>query len=334
MAMRWLVLVLVLSVAAAGFPSAAQQPAPTARQEARIRVPQAGPVAFLAAGGQLAVGVGQQLQLFELSEPANPRDLVTVELAGAPLALGVAGRAALVAVSRGAAPDEIVVVAPDPYRRGEVGIVNSLQTSDATTHILVSPDNVWAVALSHDGYVTLRLDALDAIQSSALAHTSSPPAAGALLDDGLLLALTDEPHIDRLPLQVNPAGRSSRPRLELDAPAVALAVSPDGTLAAAALENDALVLFDPTEMRRVASIPLEDGPATALHIAQDGERRLVIIQIANRPAVMLLDITDPQQVGLPGSAGLGPGSRINAAAASGSRLALAGSDEIQLFTFD
>ena len=115
MAMRWLVLVLVLWAAALGAASTAQQPAPAARQAARIRVADAGPVAFVAAGGQLAVGVGQQLQFFDLNEPATPRDLVTVELAGAPLAIAASDRATLVAVSRGGAPDEIVVVAPDRH---------------------------------------------------------------------------------------------------------------------------------------------------------------------------------------------------------------------------
>jgi len=332
--MRWLVPVLVLSAAAVGLPSTAQQPAPAARQEARIRVTEAGPVAFVAAGGQLAVGVGQQLQFFELSEPANPRDLATVELEGRPTALGVSDRATLVAVSRGGPTDEIVVVAPDPYRRGEVGILNSLQTSDAVTHILVSPDNAWAVALSSSGYVMLRLSTPDVIESSALARTGSPPAAGALLNDALLLAQTGAPRIDRLPLRMNPTALSGSPGLDVAAPVLALVVTPDGALAAAALENDELVLFDPTDMTRIASVTLEDGPAAALHVAQDGERRVLIVQIANRPAVMLLDITDPQNVPLPGSAGLGPGGSVSATAASGGRFALVGSDEILLFQID
>ena len=331
MAMRWLVLVLVLWAAALGAASTAQQPAPAARQAARIRVADAGPVAFVAAGGQLAVGVGQQLQFFDLNEPATPRDLVTVELAGAPLAIAASDRATLVAVSRGGAPDEIVVVAPDPYRRGEIGVVNSLQTSDSVTHILVSPDQTWAVALSRDGYVALRLSALDVIESSALVHTGSAPVAGALLNDALLLAQTDEPRIDRLPLQLSPATLPGGLALELDAPVAALVVTADGALAAAALEDDTLVLFDPTEMRKIADLTLEDGPASALLLAETAERRVLIVQIANRPAVMLLDISDPQNIGLPGSAGLGPNSVVTATAASGEWLALAGSDEIRLF---
>lgn len=334
MAMRWLVLILVLSVAAASLPSAAQQPVPTARQVARIRVLQTGPVAFTAAGGQLAVGVGQQLQLFELSEPANPRDFAVVELSGPPLALGSTDRMTLVAVNRSGTSDEIAVIAPDPYRRGEVGIVNSLQTSDSVTHLLISPDNAWAVALSREGYVMLRLSQPDRIESSALAHTASPPTTGALLDDALLLAVGEDPHVDRLPLQLSHAAPTTTPRLNLDAPVVALAASPDGTLAAAALDTDQLILFDPVEMTALASVRLEDGPAAALHITAAGDRRLLVVQIANRPAVMLLDITDPQNVGLPGSAGLGPGSTIQTSAANGAWLALVGSDDIQLFELD
>jgi hypothetical protein len=177
---RWLALVLVLATAPAVFVTLAQQPAPTARRDAIIRVRGASVGAFAAQGDLFAVGVGQQLQFYDLSEPASPRDLATVRLPGRALALGAVDSMMLVAVSRAANADEIVVVAPDPYRRSTPGIVNSLLTSEAIQEIAVAPSGAWAVALNADGYQVLRLTAPDVIESSALIRTADPPLAAAV----------------------------------------------------------------------------------------------------------------------------------------------------------
>jgi hypothetical protein len=330
--MRRLVLFLVLVAAVAGLVTA-QQPTPTAQPAADIRIGPATALSWIGDGEHLAVGVGQQLQLFRLNEPAFPHDLATLPVSGRPIALAANPTLLLAAVSRPAAADEILVIAPDAYRRGDWNIVNALQAPEAVQHLLVSPNGQWAAALNDDGYVLLRLNAPDLVESSALRRLPSAPVATALLDDALLLAQAETSRIDKLPVQLTHTPLVDAPVLTVEAPVLALATSADGTRAAAALANDDLVLFDPQTLAISGTFALEDGPAIALWMTQVEDRQILVVQIDSRSAVMLLDITDPSAVSLPGSAGLSTGSVITAGVA-GARLALVGADGVTTFTLE
>lgn len=332
--LRWLALVMALFAVPGVFGTLAQRPAPTAGETARFRVSNAGPAVFADDGNLFVVGVGQRLEFYDLSEPETPHALTRVTLQGRPLALGAGRDVVLAAVSRAIGADEIVVVAPDPFRRGLPGVVNSLQSFESIHHLQVAPDASWAVALNNAGYQVLRLTSASVIESSALIRTADPPVDGALFGDQLLLAMADTPQIDRLPLQLAPGLPEPTGSLALTAPVTALTVSPDETLAAAALSDDTLVLFDPETMRQTAVMPLEDGPATALHFASTDAATMLVIQIANRPAVMLLDITDPEDVSLPGSVGIGPDAVVGATDAAGARFALVDTEITVLFMLD
>jgi hypothetical protein len=137
-----------------------------------------------------------------------------------------------------------------------------------------------------------------------------------------------------LPLQLTPGLPTPAGRLTLEHTVTALAVTDDGRLGAAALDNEALVLFDPERMETLASITLEDGPASVMHFTRVGDRDVLLIQINNRSAAMLLDVTDPDDISLPGSAGMGQNSVISLTDAAGSRIALVDDETVALFTLE
>lgn len=285
-------------------------------------------------GGWLAVATETGLQVFDVNEPDAPFDLATVALGGPPLAVGAANGMVLVAVAHDEAVDEIVVVAADPYRRGIPAIINSLQISEAVHTLLTSAGVEWSVALGADGYHVLRLNQPTHVESSALVRTPGVPVAGALAGDGLLVALGDEDRIDRFPLRLGPGLPTASASLSVESGVSAMAATVDGMVAVAALENDTLVLFDPVTLEEIGRLLLEDGPVSALHFAEYDARRLLILQIENRPAVMLLDVTELDSALLPGSAATGTGRSIRASAASGALFALATDDMIRLLTFE
>jgi hypothetical protein len=97
-----------------------------------------------------------------------------------------------------------------------------------------------------------------------------------------------------------------------------------------ALSDGRLALFDPASFDVLNTVSLEDSPVSDMRfITQDGQRMLVLM-IENRPAVMLLDVTDPATVGLPGSVGVGGGT-VRAMATQGDFLALSRADAVLIF---
>jgi len=254
-----LVAAVLLAVMGSVFPLRAQDAAPTALPLASIGLPDARLLAFFLRRRYADRHQRRRAALYDSGQPARLRQVVTLPLDGPAVALAAADFT-LVAVATTGAADSLVVIAPDPYSRGGFGVVNFLDAPKGIHLIALSPARKWALASGDDAYVTLALSAADNIEVSAPVPVGDTPLIGAALtDDTALLIHHDSPRVAAAPL--DPAGNATpQPAaLALDAPAVAIAVSGDGALGAVALKDKRLVLFDPSTLKILNTVTLEDG---------------------------------------------------------------------------
>lgn len=307
------------------------QDAPAADQVASLSVRDGGLVAYVAGGDYLIVADGAQLQLYNLTDPSDPQDAASIVLDDSPVALEATSDFALVALPTDSSPDELLIIAPDRYSRGGFGIVNWLDVPDNPAQIVLSPDNRWALVYGDNGYVTMALSAADNIEVSAPVDTGDARVIdAALTNDRALLIREGANEVEVRNLTTSLRAQATPEALLLDGEATAIGVSSDGSLGAVTLADQQVVLFDPDTLETLQTVALEDGPVSDLRfLSQDG-RTYLALMIDNRPAIMLLDVTDPADIGLPGSVGVGSGS-VLAFAVSGDHLALSRGDAVLIF---
>lgn len=329
--MHWLIVLLAL-LGATGFSAVAQQVAPDARQTAAVSTADAQFLVFFSGGELLAVAGDTQLQVYNVSDPNRPTDAVTVPLDAPILALAGAQDFLLIAQPLDDEADELVVGGPDPYRPEGYGILNSIVIPAGTTHIAVSPDSGWALIAGAEGYVMARLADADRIQNSAVAPTGDAPlAATALTNESALLIYEGQPRLEQRALSTTLDEQDVIGTLDLPAEATALAASPGAGLAAVALEGNELALIDLDTLSISRTLALEDGPVTDMTFLTRDDRTYLALLVPERPAVMLLDLTDPAESILPGSAGLAARASAVTFAAHGGVLAVASPDDVRLF---
>ncbi len=327
--MRALVAAVFLLMAAV-LPLQAQT-TPSLQPTGTIALAESGLLTFASGGDYLVVASGQQLELYDVRGASPARDVVTMSLDSAPLALTAAFNFALAAVGATSPDDSLLVIAPDQYSRGGFGIVNVLAIPKGTHLIVLSPDKTWGLAASDTTYVTMALSAADDIQISAPFPTGETPLIGAALtNQSALLIFKNSNRVAAIPLNTSSQSRPRPNALTLDKPAVAIAISDDGTLGAVALEDNRLTLFDPTTLKIIRTLTLEDGLATELRFVTSGDQRLLALKIDQRPAIMLLDVSQPDVETLPGS--LAVDQQARSLAAAGAKLAVSAASGVQIFS--
>ena len=295
-----------------------------------IAVDASGLLTFASSGDYLIVANGRQLELYDVRDPAQPRDVVTMSLDTPLLALTATVDYALAAVGNSGTTDNILVIAPDKYSRGGFGIVNILDVPAGTRQLVLSPDNHWALALGDQSYVTMALSAADDIQISApFASDTAPLIGAALTNDTALLIRQGAKQVAAVPLDTSNQSQPQTSTLALDSDPVAVTLSEDGSLAAVSLNDRRIVLFDPASMKSLKTVSLEDGPVTELRFLEAGEQRILVMKIDGRPALMLLDVTRLDPSPLPESLVVDQSAR--ALATSGLALAVSDAQGIRLF---
>jgi hypothetical protein len=311
----------------------AQESAPTAERVASVSVGNGGALTYVSGGDYLVVADGDQLQLYNVKSPDSPQDAASVVLDDTPLALAATSNFALAVVPSRGDVDTLVIIAPDRYSRGGFGAVNYLDVPKNARLIVLSPNDRWALVSGDAGYVTMGMSAADNIESSSLFETGdSPVIAAALTDDVALLIRRGDPVVQSFNLSTSSASEM-HDELRLDAPATAISVSGDSTLGAAALEDNRLTLFDAQTMAVYGTFDLEDGPVSQMRFIQSGRRSYLALMIEGRTAVMVLDVTEPTKVSLPGSVSMRSGARIRSIAAHDGFLALSGGNGVDIFRF-
>lgn len=305
---RWAATILALALLGAGLTAdlRAQAGAPSADEFATIAVATDGPLAFVAAAEQLLIAAGVDVQLYDVAARDTVQERSAVSFEQPPVALAAAAQFALAAVHGSAEADLLWIVAPDTFSDEAYAPVNALEIPAATRAITLSPDAAAALIYGRSGFVTLQINAADNILVSTLFDTADAPlVAAALTNNTALINRAGRTTIDAVDLGDTIRARYTvRAELDLGAAVTAIAVSPDGVLAAATTISNRLTLFNPRTMRVVTSLGLDDGPVETLAFGQAGERRYLALHIDRRAAVLLLDVTDPTDDVLPGSIGV------------------------------
>jgi hypothetical protein len=314
---------------AAAIPLQAQN-TPLPQPVGSIAVADSGLLTFASGSDYLVVATGQELELYDVRSDADPRDVVSFPIDSAPLALAATTDFALAALGDDSTDDSLLVIAPDRYNKGGFGIVNVLDVPKGTRQIALSPNKQWGLAAADTTYVTMALSAADDIQISAPFEAGETPIIGAALtNDTALLIFQHSTRVAVMPLNTSNQAKPRPNALTLDQPAVAITVSDDGQVGAIALEDNRLTLFDPSTLKVIRTVTLEDGPATDLRFLTSGSQRLLVLRIDQRPALMLLDVSQPSADSLPES--LPVTDEARSLAASGAKLAVSDAEGVQLF---
>lgn len=308
----------------------AQGAAPTAQPVATLRLQDGHHLAYVSGGEFLVVADGTSLELYDVRDASAPLDRALLPLDSAASALAAASDYVLAAVTVPEWGDEVWVVAPDRYSPGGFGVLNYLPSPGQTREIIISPDNRWALVVGDVAYMTLAMGSASEIESSAPIETSDAAiVAAALSNDQALIVREGQTDVETLGLTTNFYAQSVDARLTLEAPGTAIAVNDASTLGAVALVDNRLTLFDAQTLAVLNTITLEDGPVQQLRFVEQEGRQILLLMIQDRSAVMLLDVTNPADVSLPGSVGVN--GAVQGIDSAGSRFAVETAVEVVLF---
>lgn len=253
-------------------------------------------LAVTADGARLLIAdaASNQVRVYDISDPADPKPLVSLEVQGTPIDLAASNDFALVLVETGGETDLIEVIAPADYDpRALYATVTYIDVPTGARHVRLSPDGDWGIVVGNGGYTLLEMLSASEVNSSAFIDV---PAFndGVPTNSRVLVASGGEPSIQSAPLQ---AQSQSVEGLTLDAPARLLALNERGTLGAALLENGEVVFFDPAEMRLVGSQLLSQRDVLALRFAALEAGEWLLVAEADATAITLLDVSDLEDIG-------------------------------------
>lgn len=264
------------------------------------------PIATLEAGNFRALGVtsdgerlfvgdaeNNQTRVYSFDDPSNPQLLNTVDLDGSPVALVGAQNFALVAVTERSG--DLLQVVAIPFYNPRQGYIN-YGTYDITRQprgITISPSNRWAAVYGENGFTLLEVLSADEINSVTIEGDSVQSAA--LTNNALLLL-----HTDSASVEIAALGRGAQlgevRQMLLDAPGVAIAVNPRGTVGAVLLENNTLVLFDLLDLSELASVSLR-GQFTEMEFVTGEDSESLVLAQLGQSGFALLDVTQPSRIG-------------------------------------
>lgn len=239
----------------------------------------------------IADAENDQLRVYNFSDPANPTLISSVDLDGEPTAVTAADSFALVAVSTPDEGDAVRVIAPSRYSRPRGYVeANSIDVPDGVSHIAISPDQYWALALSDDGYTLLELVSAGEINSLPMSLDVVDAAVGG--DTAYLLtpsALVTES------LRVNLEMQRAR-EITLDGTGQRVLINPRLTLGVIALDSSRLQWFDPAALDLLASTSV-NGTITDMQFISAEDAEWLALSLDGSPDITLLDVTDPANVG-------------------------------------
>jgi hypothetical protein len=328
MAKRLLAALVIVMVGAAL--AWTQSAAPTATPVASFPLEGSGVLAFMPDANMLLAGDGPDVLLYDLNAANTPRQLGAVTFGDTPAALAAAGRFALAAIPFEGEADRVWVIAPDRYNASGYAAIIYFDIPKNPHVVALSPDNAWGFAAGDSGYITMRLYSPEDIGTSAVFETGdSPVIAAALTDSTAYFIREGVRQVETLDLTTTIAASEAARALALDAQPTSLRLNPDITQGAVALANNTIILFNPEDLTALATLQLDDGPVADMRFLRADGRDVLALRIDNRSAIILYDVTDPQNTSLPGIVEIG--APVEALAAFGDQLALRSADSVQIY---
>jgi hypothetical protein len=249
----------------------------------------------------IADAAANQVRVYDISRPADPQLLVALDMEGTPVDLVAGDDFALVLVRTGGDTDLIEVIAPADYDpRALYASVTFIDVPAGAQSVRLSPGGGWGLVIGEGGYTLLELISPSEVNSSAF--LDAPSLADALVTNaGALLAIGDDERVQAVSLTGAEAGEA----LTLVAPARLLALNERGTLAAALLSNNELVIFDPADLNSIGSLSLGARDLAALRFVTVEAGEWLLMADAGSPTITLVDVSDPGDIGEIGSQTLG-----------------------------
>lgn len=233
-----------------------------------------------------------QALVYRFDDPSNPRLLNSVDLDGEPVAVAAAEDFGLVAVHADSAGLLQIIAIPSYAPRQ--GYIN-YGTYDVTSNpegLSLSPSAHWGIVYGQNGYTLLELLSADEINSATTEGRSILGAA--LTDSALLLLPAERAVVEIATLQAGPQ-QDRASELALDAPAMAVATNADGTLAAVLLENNTVLLLDPSAAEAVGSVRLRGQFSQLRFLNHDEVGWLVLVQ-PGESSLLVLDVSNPARI--------------------------------------
>ncbi len=240
----------------------------------------------------VADAANNQVRVYSIASPdtADQPSLVsTVDVDGVPLNLVASDDFAVVSVATSESTDLVQVIAPADYDPSQpYAPVTWIDIPKNPTALAISPDERWAVVVTGRGYTLMELLAADNVNSI---NTTTNAATAALTNDMLFVASSNRPLISVFALEQG-AQTAASGVIELDAPAVKLAINGSMTMGAAVLNDGRITLFDPVSLAVENVIEGEASPAGAYFLDREDAQWLLVLN-ADRDAVTIYDVSDP-----------------------------------------
>lgn len=264
----------------------------------------------------------QQVRVYDLADLAAPVMVNSIDVGGRPFALATSDGFALAAVESSFSPTTIEVMAPDRFNSAGVYAAgeNFVDLPFAAVGLVRSSQREYAVAYGPDAFALMHLRAAGEIDTRVFDMGFDAAAATAdvvVFAQGSALGVLPIASIDAL---------AASAIFDAGADVLALAVSDDGSLAAAALINGTVLLFDPATLNVFASASVPGVEALTFATSN----RLPFLAVADGGAVALLFDVSARNLE-PVNASLSVGGTIQAMAALDGHLVITDGATIGIF---
>jgi hypothetical protein len=270
-------------------------------------------------------------RLYDISDPQDPSQLDSIALEGPPLALAPTLEYAIAIIDTGTDHDLAQVIAPALFNpRAGWEAYPLLDVPAGTRGFAIDFSGTWGGIISDD--LLLVLELLDAVNVNWVSvDLDESPIAVAITNRVVLLALEDSASITRYALRSGPEAQSLRP-LPVSAAVRALDVNDSGDLAAAALENGDIVIFDPLANAEPAVLLTAETPVDHLRLLSEGDRTWLAFGAEGETRVHVYSVIDASAAQSPSTLELR--APLRALTSYGNLLAVSEGSSIRLFSID
>jgi hypothetical protein len=268
------------------------------------------PVATLEAGDFRALAVtadgalllvadaeNNQVRIYDFSDPSEPTLINLVEMDGSPVALAGADDYALAGVLTGAESDLVQVIGRSRYTpQRPYDSINFIDVPRQPNSITLSPNLAWGAIVSVEGVTLLEMISADEINSAVIPGSDERISAAALSNDRLFTLRDSNPSVAIAAIAPGPVLDAQEP-LELDGQPVSIAINPRGSLGAVLLEDNQLILFDPADASMLATFEVSGPARPRLNFVVREDAEWLALAADGMTDILLLDVTDPAEVG-------------------------------------
>lgn len=246
-------------------------------------------LAVTADGSRLMVAdaENQQIRVYDLSTPTEPRLFTAIDADGTPQALAAADGYVFAAIA-GEGDDSVQVIAPSPFDPRNPYLIGSgyFDVPENPRAIKLSPNGNWGLVISEDGLTTLRIYAQDDILSLP---TNITVTDADLTNDFAYLLMGDHVEIvplsDQITMQVQQ--QQQQPTV-IDLPGEGSRIAVTQDTGAVALGSTLLTFaLDAPETQGALEF---DAPITGLYPLGGGG---LAITLGNSGALTIVDVRDP-----------------------------------------